>query len=80
MEWSFELQDKEGYVYKPSYERADTVKPDFGTSENVESGDVKRGWISFEIPKNIYIKDLKFRYKGNNVKSNWILLSDIKTN
>jgi hypothetical protein len=49
----------------------------------VDSGDLVKGWLTFEIPEDLNIKSLKLRYEYNGLmakhfKSGWVYLSAVK--
>lgn len=76
----FKLKDSENNTYDPPY--FVLIRPAL-VNGIVDEGDLVKGWITFEIYKDIDIKTLRLRYEYNgfatdNYKSGWIFLSAVK--
>lgn len=76
---TFILNDLQGYNYEVTMASLGQMKPEL--SGNVSQGDIGKGWVTFEVKKNVPISQLKIRYKAlfdKNCYSDWIFLKDCK--
>lgn len=68
----FELKDTDGRQY--STYLYSIIEPQF-KSNDIEPGDISRGWLIYEIDKYLPINKLKIRFVGKRERSDWINLT-----
>lgn len=71
----FPIKDSEGYQYECSLH--DAIEPSLA-SDDIDPGDLSRGWITYEIPNNVSVDNLRIRYEFSSCKTSWIKFAEIK--
>lgn len=71
----FKIKDSEGNQYETSISSA--MEPDLKGDE-IDAGDISKGWITYDIPKSVPLEDLRVRYDYCGKKTDWITLAEIK--
>ena len=71
----FPVKDIEGYQYECSLHNA--IEPSLA-SDDIDSGDLSRGWITYEIPYNVSVENLRIRYEFGSCKTSWIKFSEME--
>lgn len=68
---SFNLKDKDGYVY--SYSMTASIEPKLSNG-TLDAGDILKGWLTFEVRSSVNINSMKIKYSGFMENSPWIPL------
>jgi Domain of unknown function (DUF4352) len=82
---NFKLKDTEGNIYETESRILGSTKVTQPTLKAgmVDSGDLVRGWITFQVGSSVSLKSLKLRYEDSPflsespLKSGWIALATI---
>lgn len=72
---AFKLKDSEGNQYKIVSSVA--MEPILRADE-IDAGDIEKGWITYNLPTEISLEDLRVRYEFCGKKTDWISLAEIK--
>ena len=76
------LKDTEGNVYQPegnTFGLVEVTKPTL-KSGILDSGDLVKGWVTFQIGSTVDVKSARLRYEQTlfeSVKSGWLALSAV---
>jgi hypothetical protein len=68
----FEIRDSNGYSYRTDYNDFDKIKPVLLNDTTLESGDILRGFLTFQILENVSLYDLRIRFRSEKIQSGWI--------
>lgn len=69
---SFKLKDKQGIVYQA--EAIIGKEPMFNPMADLGVGEKAKGWVTFDVPKEIKYNECKIKYEFLSEESTWITL------